>query len=358
MAHTTKTSREADTRIAAQYKAIKYRLIRIYAEESEKHPLSFKKLRDQLAKDGGFDVSYTALRDVLTDNEKIPNLCIVIGLCRLWNLDYADVLAPPEEATQPVPSSDALTARSRILDDPNYLGVFHGCIRTRNLDRDEIMPFELEIKPYGSGVSATMTTHSNPSKVSGEVKPYSETFTGTPILLTKTQNVFILLTSEKGHFYFLFFKYRPYNFEKLYFRRGIAVSTETATNNLILQNFVLFLQSVNKDKTPYISGLLKITDEYLWVPKAEIDTMLADEEFANLLHKYGGTFIGKAPREIYRIKATQILDFIEDKKDQDEVDEAMRVLYAIQGKSIAPDGIKYYNLDGLPGFAKNYLQRK
>lgn len=88
MSKTTKTSNEADARIAAQYQAIKSRLISHYKKRSEKFNESFKKVREQLADDGGFDVSYTALRDVLTpDNGKVPNMCIVLGLCRLWNLD-------------------------------------------------------------------------------------------------------------------------------------------------------------------------------------------------------------------------------------------------------------------------------
>lgn len=359
MPKTAKTSDETDARIAAQYHAIKERLINYYKKRKEKFNESLRKIREQLADDGGFDVSYTALRDVLTsENGKVPNMCIVLGLCRLWNLDYADIFAPPEGTVEVAPSSDALAAKVQILNDADYQGIFHGYIRSRNLERDEIMSFELEIKPKGSGISATMTTHSNPRKITGEVVPYSEVFTGTPLLLTKTQNVFILLTSEKGYFYCLFFKYRPYNFEKLYFRCGIAVSTESVANSLVLQNFVLFLQPVNENKKPYISGLLKVTDDYLWVPKSEVDALLEDEQFADLLSQYGGAFIGKEPREVYRIKATQILDFIEKKNDSEEICNAMRVVYMLQGKSIAPDSIAYSNLPGLSGFAKHYLQRE
>ena len=357
MAGTTKTSANDDPRIVQQYKKIKDRLIKHYTPCSEKNGLTFSTVRDQLSEmPEGFDVSYTALRDVLTYNDKIPNMCIVLGLCRLWQMDYATVLAPPESNVKPVPSSDALMAKSAILDDPDYSGTFYGYMYTKNLSRNEVSDFELDIKPLGNTTVAKFRIHSRPSKVDGKVVDYEQFYTGTPIRLTKTNSIFMLLSNDKGYFYFLLFGYRAYNFDKLYFRKGIAITTESESDKLLLQNFLLFQKEIDEEKREkFFPGMLKITDDCIWIPKADIDALRGDVDFSEILEKYDSSFSGKE-RQMYRIKVTQILDCIEDKFDQDEINEAMQVLFALQGKAVAPSRIEYANPDGLPGFAKIYLQ--
>lgn len=341
-----------------QYNAIKERLIKHFNHLQEQQGLTISAVQLQLASaDDGFDVSYTALRDVLTpNNNKVPNLCIIIGLCRIWHLDYAEILASPESGTEISPSLDALTAKSKVLDDPKYLGTYYGYMYSRNKKRTEIASFELSLKKIGTSVNAQMHLHTTPSTVSGERKPFRQTFTGTPLLLNKVNIIFLLLTSESGDFYSLYFDYQTYNFDRLYFRKGIAITTESNSNKPMFNNFLLFQKPINKTKREKIfPGMLKIIDTTFVVPKKHIDAFIKNNHLHKLLHKYCDP-IERKYREVYLIKPKQLLDNVENELDNDEIIEAMQFLFTLQGLSLSPERIEYSNLDGLPGFAKKYLQ--
>ncbi len=349
--------KEKDANAIRQQKAIKQRLIDYFDKLKDSQGLTYASVQLQLRNStDGFDVSYTALHDVLTLNDKAPNMCIVLGLCRLWHLDYALVFAPPEQDVTLASSDKAFEEKVKVLKDPKYLGTYYGYKYTRNHDKDEIESFELVMKEQGNSTEARMITHSRPSRVGGEKGNYSNTYIGTPYLVTKSGTVTMTLINDDGDFCTIFFDYRTYGYEKLYFRKGIVVSAESNNTKPYLMNFLLFQRPVSKEKQQkYFPGMLKLIENGFYVPKGEVDSLLKDDDFSRCMSKYC-PHLEDRERNLYFFKVSSILDNLDDNRNTNEVNEAMRFIFQLQGKATTLSAIEYDNPKGLPGFAKTYLQ--
>ncbi|MCD8326581.1 MAG: hypothetical protein LUC90_07845, partial [Lachnospiraceae bacterium] len=240
---------------------------------------------------------------------------IVIGLCRLWHLDYSLILAPTEQTVSVEPSEHAFEQKVKVLTDPKYHGTFYGYKYTRNGERNEIASFQLTLSKQDNSVEARMLTHSNPSYVGGEKGDFDQLYIGTPYLIKKTETVSILLVNEKGQFYSITYDYEPYDFDKLYFRKGIAVTAESTSKKPYLMNFLLFQCPVSKEKQQkYFPGMLKLIENGFYVPKEEVESLLQDDDFSKCMNKYC-PHLEDRERNLYFFKVSTILDNIDDNKN-------------------------------------------
>ena len=58
-----------------------------------------------------------------------------------------------------------------------------------------------------------------------------------------------------------------------------------------------------------------------------------------------------------RIRFSHVLKSIDNEVDESERNRVIKALLRLQEKSLAPVRIEYTNPEGMPGFAKTYLQR-
>lgn len=343
---------------ALQNIAIKSRLATFY-RELEDRP-SIYRLQKALAEmKDGFLASYNTLNDVLSENPSstTPNLHLVLALCRYWNLDYATILAPASEDRKPIPSPNALAENLIILNDNKYFGKFYGYMYTKNLKRKEIIKFTLQIDSSTDSTIAVLTTYSNPEKVNGEITEFISSYKGIPVLIQKVGIITMTLTNDDGQFYSFFFDYRTYSFDKLYYRKGIAITSESESDKPLLCNFVLFQNELSeKKRKKYISGLLPITDDYFIIKKSVLDNLATEEDMASFFRDYSYNWQGKDDAMV-RIRFSHVLKSIDNEVDESERNRVIKALLRLQEKSLAPVRIEYTNPEGMPGFAKTYLQR-
>lgn len=344
---------------AIQNIAIKKRLARFYRELEERP--SIYSLQRILAKmDDGFVASYNTLNDMLSESPSptTPNLHLVLALCRYWNLDYATIFAPASQDRKPVPSSDALAENLTILNDRKYFGKFYGYMYTKNIKRKEIIKFTLQIDSFADSTLAKLITYSNPEKVSGEMVEHTAIYKGIPVLIPKKKIITMTLTDDEGQFYSFFFDYRAYNVEKLYYRKGIAITSESESDKPLLCNFVLFQNELSKEKCKkFIPGLLPLTDDYFIIKKSVLNDFANDEEMASFFKDYSYNWQGKEDLMI-RIRFSHVLKSIDNEADASERNRVIKALLRLQEKCQSPNRIEYANPEGMPGFAKTYLQRE
>ena len=345
---------------AEQNKAIKQRLANYYKSLDENTRPSIYALQHAL-KDhpDGFAVSYTTLNDLLTEasSDTTPNLHLVIALCRYWHLDYAAILAPASQDVEISPSAKALTEHISVLKDDGYFGTFYGYMYLKNIKHAEITRFTLSINPNGDSSSAKLTVQSTSENVNGDRIDYQETYTGVPFLVSRKDIIFMTLTDENGQFYTLFLDYRHYNLDKLYYRKGIAVTAESESSKPLLCNYVLFQSRVSKEKQKeLIPGLLPLTGDSFWVKEKELIELASDEEMSAFFHDYGHNW-QHSKETMYRISISHVLTSILDDTDEAEQFRVMKALLRLNEKAQAPVRIEYENPDGMPGFAKKILQR-
>lgn len=339
--------------------AIKKRLADYYRSLNER-PSIYSLQRSLADMKGGFLASYNTLNDMLSEDpsDKTPNLHLVLALCRYWNLDYATILAPASENRKVIPSSNALAENLVILNDKNYLGKFFGYMYCKNNNRKEIIRFTLQIASSIDSTIAELTTYSNSEQVNGEMQEIIATYKGIPVLIQKVGIITMTLTADNGEFYSFFFDYRRYNTAKLYYRKGIAITSESQSDKLLFCNFVLFQNEVNQRKCKkYVPGLLPITDDYFIIKKSALNELEKDEEMASFFKDYSYNWHGKEDTTI-RIRFSHVLQSIENEADSSEKNRVIKALLRLQEKSQAPVRIEYTNPDGMPGFAKTYLQRE
>ena len=309
----------------------------------------------------GFSVSYNTLSDVLAVDklrkDTTPNLHLVLALCRYWNLDYATILAPAKIAKKLVPVENALVAKTEILDDKGYSGTFYGYMYTKNIKRTEIVDFELNIEPKGDSTVATLTVYNSTDKVKGDSLDYQSVYVGTPLLLTKKNIIAMTLVDDTGAFYSFYIDYRSYNVDKLYYRKGIAVTTESESDKPLLNNFVLFQKEVSPEKREnLIPGLLPIVGDSFIITKEDMDFLKEDGELKTFFQEYSYNWNGK-DKLMYRIRVSHILKSIEDENDEQERYRVINALLKLKEKAQAPVRIEYSNPEGMAGFAKTVIQR-
>ena len=340
--------------------AIKKRLADYYLSIDEHMRPSIYSLQKSLSEmQDGFTVSYNTLNKMLTEfrDDTTPNLHLVLALCRYWHLDYATILAPAEMDKKAIPSADALVAKTEILNDEGYMGTFCGYMYTKNIKRMDIVEFDLEIEPSGDSTIATLTIYNITERVNGDPLDYKSVYVGTPLLLTKKGIIAMTLVDDVGAFYSFYLDYRHYKIDKLYYRKGIAVTTESETDKPLLNNFVLFQQSVKKQKSKeLIPGLLPIVGDSFVITKEDLDSFNDDDEMSAFIADYSYNWFGKE-KEMYRIRVSHILKSIEDENNEQERYRVIKALLHLKEKAQAPVRVEYSNPDGMPGFAKTIIQR-
>ena len=349
-----------DERATRQAVSIKTKLFNAF----QKSGLSYYSLAAELEKmDDGFNIAYNTIRNTLNPKDPTtPNLYAVLGMARLWNLDTASLLAPPTEnsdGSDEVMTVEALMKSGKyvVLDEWAYQGEFHGYLMNPNTSSKEIVPMELTIsKNEASGkVKAFMTYHSKPLDTHGEVVENNPEFHGTPMLLTSTENVFILFTNDKGGFFFMCFKYIEHGTQRLYYRPGIAVTITTAERTPIVVNFVLFDKKLPAEKAEkYVPGLLKVTGNNFLVEEEEVEALKEDPDVKVFMETMGYIVESeKSKKSVYRIKDSQIMTSIDDETQWESI---MKALVMLKGRSLAPDWIMYPYVKDYTRFGKNYLQ--
>lgn len=342
-----------------QGEAIKERLAEFFHQRKISDGLSTYTLREQLYKETQMDFTENTISATITPGSKpAPNFYVVIGLCRLWKLDYATILAPADTIVKVAPTDTALMAKTEILTDSGYLDTYYGYMYTKNLNHKEICSFTLKIDERNGCMQATMKTISHPNNVAGEKTLYTREFSGTPIVLTKPKTVFMMLSDYQGDFITLFFEFRHYNTKDgMYFRKGILISSEASSDKPIVENFVLFKRELSADNiSTYIPGLLKLTYDTFVVTEDDVQELLRDEDFAKSYAKYSYLFDGKQ-KNCFQFKTSQFITAIQDKYNQEDVNEAMKVVLRLKAKALEADRIEYSNPEGLPSFTKSFLQR-
>lgn len=348
------------TKKGLQNLAIKKRLRDYYLSIDEHIRPSIYSLEKELSEmPDGFSVSYNTLNEVLTESrtDATPNLHIVLALCRYWNLDYATIFAPAEMDRKPVPSENALIAKTEILDDEGYEGIFYGYMYTKNVKRTEIVEFELNIEPRGDTTRATLTIYNKTDKVNGDPLDYKSIYIGTPLLLTQKNIIVMTLVDSIGAFYSFYIDYRHYNIDKMYYRKGIAVTTESESDKPLLNNFVLFQKRVGKEKrNKLIPGLLPIVGDSFIITSDDMKLLESDPEMMDFFKAYSYNWHGKE-KEMYRIRVSHVLKSIEDENDEQERYRVIKALLRLKEKAQAPVRIEYSNPEGMPGFAKTVIQR-
>lgn len=308
----------------------------------------------------GFEISYNTLNDILSESrtDSVPNIYAVISLCRYWHLDYAAILAPPETKIVPTRSLTSLFEKTRILDDSGYFGLFHGYLYTRNLNRNEIISFKLEINKNGDSVLAKMTTFSKPDDINGNIIPYDVCYEGIPLIFEKTNSIFIVLTNVDGYSYILYFDYKHYNASGLYYRKGIAITTDSLSDKPLLENFVLFKNKITDEKVKsFVPGLLSFINDSFIITNEALEELAKDKDMASFFEDYDYNWKSKAISG-YRIMTNQILESIDNKHDNKEVIRVTKALLHMAAKSQSPIRIKYVVPSEILKFAKTYLQRK
>ena len=229
---------------------------------------------------------------------------------------------------------------------------------TKNIKRKEIIKFTLQIDSFADSTLARLITYSNPEKVSGEMVEHTATYKGIPVLIPKKKIITMTLTDDEGQFYSFFFYFRAYNVEKLYYRKGIAITSESESDKPLLCNFVLFQNELSKEKCKkFIPGLLPLTDDYFIIKKSVLNDFANDEEMASFFKDYSYNWQGKEDLMI-RIRFSHVLKSIDNEADASERNRVIKALLRLQEKCQSPNRIEYANPEGMPGFAKTYLQRE
>ena len=349
-----------DDKSLKQTLSIKRKLMKAFVDSG----LSLYAVHAALAKrEDGFKLSYNTIRTTLDPTDTSPpNLFALISLARLWNLDTASLLAPPVENVEDdsnIRTIESLMKSGKyiVLDHWAYQGEFHGYMLNPNTSRKEIVPFELEIKKdEASGkVDAYMTYHSKPIDTHGEVVENNPHYHGVPILLTSTENVFILFTNDHGGFFFLCFKYMEHENQRLYYRPGIAITITSAERSPIALNFVLFENPLPQEKIDkYVPGLLKISGSNFMVEESVLDELKEDPDVQVFMDALGYIVKSeKSQKNVIRIKDSQIMTSIDDVEQWESI---MKALVMLKGRSLAPDWIQYTYVKDYTRFGKMYLQ--
>lgn len=77
---------------------------------------------------------------------------------------------------------------------------------------------------------------------------------------------------------------------------------------------------------------------------------------ASFFRDYSYNWQGKDDAMV-RIRFSHVLKSIDNEVDESERNRVIKALLRLQEKSLAPVRIEYTNPEGMPGFAKTYLQR-
>ena len=271
-----------------------------------------EQLADRLTSKFGFVYSSETVRNAVAYNgvEK-PNMMIVLGLCELLEMNYAELLSYPHESNY----NDELVTNNLPkdvfvpLEDPKYMGHFFGyCYPINVLKRDGIRKFELDIEQENNKkVICNMKYWLKYTDTTDRARDQLQAlkYSGPVIHSIPTKTITIHVTNESGQFCILVMNYQWFNTSKLWFRKGIMISPSFAEGHPpVSMSFLLFRKdvlSVEKAK-PLIEGLLKNPSSTIYVPKKEMESLLSENhEALNKFWNYYAPLIEKNNLDVYEI---------------------------------------------------------
>lgn len=228
----------------------------------------------------GFSLNIDTLRNTLSSaNHSTLDLFCVLAVCRYWKLDVSYILSPPENQEKPMPAAEKVadSIQYKVLDDPDYLGTYYGFLFSNKEDDATLHRMTLGIsRAKDGGFTADLTVESVVSGKTGAM-PLKKELRGVPILSNFNRNIAITFTDTLGNFFFLYTNYEKYLASRVYYRKGIAVtSASTAEREPVMQTFVLFDRPISEEKLCYIPGLLQPPQKTF--PISEKDLQALSEE--------------------------------------------------------------------------------
>ena len=342
----------------AQIKAIKKRLRAAFLDSGMSYYALARKIESVLS----FKITENTLKKALNPNiPSMPNMFVVIGVSRILNLDIAGNLAEPTDNDEVVVRADPLGQKGKFieLNEWAYKGVFHGYMNNPNPNsfHRKIIGFELKIEKLADHMQSELTYHLNATDTDGKEVASNPTYRGRPYLMTANENVYMLLSNEKGSIMFLMFKYMEHGTLPMYYRPGIAVTVSPGTKDPLILNFVLFKDEVDGEKTKkYLPGLLRLTDSRFAVEASVIEQYKDDPDVQIFMEELGYIFNNKTIKnDVYWLKDTQIINSIDDESVRESI---MKALITLKGHSLAAERITYPYIDAYTRFGKDYLQNK
>lgn len=338
-----------------QISAIKERLNTELTKFKEKGG-SIYALLDILEKEYKFNLSYDTLNKTLsTGNTTTLDFFCVLALCRYWKLDISYILSPPDNKEKPMPEADSMISsmKYKVLDDPAYLGTYYGYLSSNKKDNTDLHKLCLNIERSKEGsFTAALTVESTVSGKNG-AQPLKKELHGIPILSTLNQNIAITLTDEIGNFFFLYTNYAEYLTPRVFYRKGIAVtSAATGEREPVMQTFVLFDRPVPEKNLSYIPGLLFPPQDVVAISEDSLNA-LAEESpvVAQLVENF--QYLIKEHREIiYDLNEVSILA----EKSSMNREDRLKALALLKEKSISANKFFFTsNLAESTEFVRDYL---
>jgi len=244
-----------------------------------------------------------------------------------------------------------------MLTDHHYPGTFYGYFNVPNSENRDYAQFELQMEMVDGKTHAKFTYIGSPKDENGKAIDYTRVYHGTPILQTRTKNVFLLLTNDNGGMFFMYFTYKEYNAQFNYFRKGIIVTSETVADHPVVESFVFFRNPIKKEKRDkYLRGLLPMSDDTFYISVPIMERLVAEDDEVSAFFAEYGYLIQHEEDHVYPISVSETMAKIK-RKDRDKQYAAIRALLLIKQKSLSPPRLEYEHNITLAHFTKDDLQR-
>lgn len=303
-----------------------------------------------------FELCYDTLNKTLSaQNQTTLDFFCVLALCRHWKLDLAYILSPPEHTEKPMPAADSMinSIKYKVLDDPAYLGTYYGYLSSNKKGSSDLHKLCLKIeRSKGSNFTAGLTIESKVADKNG-IRPLKKELHGIPVLSTLNRNIAITLTDEIGNFFFLYTNYAEYLTPRVFYRKGIAVtSAATEEREPVMQTFVLFDRPVPERNLCYIPGLLSPPQDIFAISEESFNA-LAEESPVVAQLAVNFQYLIKEHREIiYNINEVSILA----EKSSMSKEDRLKALALLKERSLTADKFFFTsNLAESTEFVRDFL---
>ena len=319
---------------------------------------NYHSLAKLLDNEQGFEVNYETLRKTLnTDDNSTLDFFCVLALCRYWKLDISYILSPPDSTEQPMPAIETMmdSIKFKVLDDPAYLGTYYGFLSSNKENSSELYKMCLKIEPSPSkSFTASLGIGRSVAGSDECNEKDAKQLWGTPIISTTNNNLSILFTDNIGNLVFLYMQYIQHNTFKMYYRKGIAVTTASSpAREPVMQSFVLFNEPVPDEKLIYIPGLLLSPQKTFAVTEKNAETLLAENPLLEQFFEEFHYLLEHSKDSVYRINENTILS----EESQMTIENRIRALLLLKERSVSTGKFFYSQNNGYSDFAKDYLHR-
>ncbi len=351
-----KARRPKTTEKLEQISAIKNRLIAEYSKFLDAGG-KMNTLLDLLNTKYGFNLCYDTLNKTLSTGNTTLDFFCVLALCRYWKLDISYILSPPDSTEQPMPAIETMmdSIKFKVLDDPAYLGTYYGFLSSNQDNNSELckMCLKIEISPSKSFTASLGIGRSVAGSDECNEKDAKQLW-GTPIVSSTNHNLSILFTDNVGNLVFLYMQYIQHKSYKMYYRKGIAVTTNSSSaREPVMQSFVLFNKPVPEEKLFYIPGLLLPPQKTFAVTEKNAKTLLAENPLLEQFFDEFEYLLEHSKDSVYRINEKTILS----EESQMTIEDRIRALLLLKEKSISTGKFIYSQNDVYSNFGRDYLHR-